>query len=662
MHQRADSGFSSANGTGLAKANGKSEPTLNHLIPPTAGTSPHRLRTQHRTLVLWAALALSAALAFHLPLPLSPPQRAALLGLAFPGAGYVACANVAGGALLALTLATQPLALFAWFGAGGVAFVVLHWGLAVVGAYLAAGEAVFAPAAVIDLAVLAAGFVYARVGAERARREGERRRLRRNEYLPAAVRRLEGFAVATPSGARELEMPALRSLQYIIETSLKDIDDFSDIDTVDQFQTAARRYKLYERMYVLAAYLGTHAPNAHGPIKRAYERLVEKSLTPASVGFWRWERLWGRFSIDCDPVARDNVMVTGFLLKGVALYTALTGDARYTRPGALRFRVAEGREYAYDLHSMDEAVVRQWASNPWCLFPCEPGWIYTMCNLQGRIGQTVYDRVFGTARAQDTARRFEASLDANFTEPDGSPLTIRSEPTGFTVPGLCGAINVLAVSMLCRGHLDHVARRCYAVFREENVRLDAATGDVELVGLVGADKIDPGNYKSSDAFLYGQLAIVAGEFGDEAVRVACVNHLKRTVGTVTLPSGATRLRGVSDLVHSLFTRAQFIGFEDWKTVIEKGPPKTTLNGPILSAVPYPGVLVAKAWSHTSADLDLVLYPSDRNGVFELGVEKLQPRGHYRISPDQTVVADEEGRVEFSVAIEGRTEVKITPVS
>ncbi|KAH7047327.1 hypothetical protein B0J12DRAFT_575464 [Macrophomina phaseolina] len=638
---------------------------LPELIPENVGSGLHRKKVQNRALATWSSLGAIAVYTFYQkPFGLSAPSRAAILGLVFPGAGYVACGNWLGWGLLVLTILTQPFVLFAWFGAGGIFFVIIHWSFSILGAYFAAEETLFEQAGYINVAILFSTFVYFRLGASNASRKGHAHRQKRNVYLPSTLSHIDASALPPSShGSRELSLAALRNIQYIIETSLKDVTDFSDIDTVDQFQTAARRYKLYERMYVLATYMTIYTPNCHAYVAEAYRKLIEKSLLPPSLGYWRWEKLWGHFSpVECDPVRRDNIMVTGFLLQGVALYTGITGDWRYTRPASLRFRVTDAKVYDYDIHSLDEAILSQWARNPWCLFPCEPNWIYTMCNLQGRIGQTVYDRIFGKTHARDTGARFEHSLDTNFTDTDGSILTIRSELTGFTIPGICGALNTLAMAMLTRGHLDHVSRRCYAIFREENVRLDELTGELHLVGLVGADKIDPGNYKPSDMFIYGQLGVLAGEFGDEAVRVACVRHMQKTAGTVTLPSGATRVRHDkgSDLVHSLFTRAQFIGREDWKTTVMQGPPKVALDGPVLSSVPYPGVLVAKAWSYTGSDLDLVLYPSDERGIFKLGIEKLQPSRRYRISRETVVSADVRGCLKLSVNIEGRTELNISP--
>jgi hypothetical protein len=95
--------------------------------------------------------------------------------------------------------------------------------------------------------------------------------------------------------------------------------------------------------------------------------------------------------------------------------------------------------------------------------------------------------------------------------------------------------------------------------------------------------------------------------------------------------------------------------------IEKGPSPTTLTGPILPEVPYPGVLVAKAYSPNSRDLDLVFYPSAEAGTFTIGVERLEPGVRYNIGEKETVIANKEGKVKFDVELDRRTAVLLTPV-
>jgi hypothetical protein len=86
-----------------------------------------------------------------------------------------------------------------------------------------------------------------------------------------------------------------------------------------------------------------------------------------------------------------------------------------------------------------------------------------------------------------------------------------------------------------------------------------------------------------------------------------------------------------------------------------------LQGPILFQVPYPGVLVAKARSITSRDLNLVLYPSAEGGRFRIGISRLQPGGRYTCSEQNlTFAADETGHAELDVLVDGRTEMHMIP--
>jgi hypothetical protein len=73
-------------------------------------------------------------------------------------------------------------------------------------------------------------------------------------------------------------------------------------------------------------------------------------------------------------------------------------------------------------------------------------------------------------------------------------------------------------------------------------------------------------------------------------------------------------------------------------------------------------LVAKAYSYTTKNLDLALYPSAAPGNFVLGVEKLLTGQKYNITKDSSGVADKNGKLECSVHVEGRTLVKLTPAN
>jgi hypothetical protein len=526
---------------------------------------------QKKTLGLWMTLVCTGLILFNgQVVQLSPKSRAAAVTMLFPGAGYIAAANWRAAALLILTYVLFPVCLFAWFGAGGLAFPLGLWILSAGGAYAVAEAELFDRADVVSVFLLGAFILYFNRISANARKQGIVKRDGRNAFIPAALDAIDAASVSPgPREDRELGLTELRNIQWTIDQGLLPLDDWTNFTVVDQFQTAALRYQLYEMMYCLGAYQGIYCPNFHGYVNTAYRNVIEKSLTPKVMNFWKWETLWGKFSTDFDPVKKENIMVTGFLLQGIALHVAITGDQHYAHPGSLKFQITEKQVYEYDIHSLAEALVKQWSETDYCLIACEPNWIYTPCNLQGMTGMVVYDRVFGTSYSKDLLPRFEASMVTNFTEADGSILPIRSGITGFTIPGLCGALTNLVNAMLCRGHMDHIARRMWAIFRTEAVDYDDATGKIQLKGLVGADKIDPGCYRANGYALFPILAYVAGEYGDEKIRKAATDQCVAGVGKYTTSTAATALKNVSNSANSCMVRASLLHKEDWKWLISK---------------------------------------------------------------------------------------------
>ncbi|KAF5591990.1 uncharacterized protein FSUBG_10294 [Fusarium subglutinans] len=558
-------------------------PYVKDLIPPNVGSGPHRKNVQARTLGVWIVFVLvSLGIFSQSYVDLGPKYRAAALGLIFPGAGYLASANVVGGILFALTWASIPLALFAWFGAGAILFPLLVWSLSILGAYFTTGDTIWENSGYWAPGILFAGFLYANVSSRAERNWGYKKRMARNEFILRQAAKTDRLVAAASKREEdeELSIERLRKLQFLFDKAFQSLDDWSGFTIVDQYQIAALRYQIYQMMFVLGLYQSTYAPNAHGYVNE---------------GFQRWERLTGKFSLDWDPVKKDNIMVTGFLLQGVMLYTTDTGDMRYTKPGSLVFNIDDKHSYSYSLHDLQETLVRQWSTSPYCLISYEPNWIYVMCNLQGMTGAVLYDRVFGTKSTEVLLPIFEESLNTNFTETSGSVLTIRSELTGFTIPGLCGAAGDLAAIMMGCGPLRNFSRSLWAIIRNETVQFDTKTKEVSLTGLVGADKIDAGNYRPNEYAMYTQLAIAAGEYGDEELKEACVNKFEQARGVNTAPTGSQYLdlENASCLMNLAALTAALIRPGAYHRMIQKGPPETALRGPILSEVPYPGIIILK---------------------------------------------------------------------
>jgi hypothetical protein len=459
-----------------------------------------------------------------------------------------------------------------WFGSGAIAVPLFLWVTAIPGAYLTTGASVWEPAGKCAAGILVAVFLYANRMSASQRAQGRKQREERNNLLQRGLLELDKtYVEAPPPGERELDLPTLRRIQHLIDMAYQDNDDWTWYTKIDQFQTSALRYQLYEIMYCLGVYQGIYAPNAHAYISEAFRRIIEKSLTPTVLNFWKWERLLGNFTTDCDPVKRDNIMVTGFFLEGLMLYIANTRDERYSQPGSLRFQVTKDRVFEYDIHTMWKAIMDQWKQNPYCLFPCEPNWIYTPCNFQGLIGSVLYERHYGGHETETLLPIFEESLNRNFTEENGSILPIRSELSGFTLPGLCGALGDVGNAMFTRATFPHMSRRFWTILRQEHVVFDRKSGKIELRNLKGADKIDPGNYRPDPYAIYPFIAQLSAEYGDEEMRKAALNKTREGYGSITTPTGAVALppgpKGPSNTTNASVLRAELLRGGDWKRLI-----------------------------------------------------------------------------------------------
>ena len=363
----------------------------------------------------------------------SPAVRASSLGLLFPGAGLIAVATIPSIFAFLVSTALIPLVLFAWFGAGGVLFPALLWVGTSALAGLLARDSVFEVAAPLWTAICVGGVAYLTYATYAANAEAEAHRNTRNSYLVEEVQQSQAAGQRHEPGSRELDLRTLRFLQWFIELAHTAKDDFSYHDVIDQFQTSAIRYQLYEAINDLGMYQFIYAPNFHGYLTQGMRNVIEKSLTSRVIGFWKWESLWGKFTTDWDPIKKDDIMVSGYMLQALGIYQTTSGDSRYTEKDCLVFEVDKTHKYAYDFKSIADAVKRNWDEGPYCLYSCEPNWIYTICNLVGISGMVYAERLLNVDYASSLKDRFEAALEEEFSNRDGSILPIRSELTGFTV-------------------------------------------------------------------------------------------------------------------------------------------------------------------------------------------------------------------------------------
>lgn len=217
-------------------------------------------------------------------------------------------------------------------------------------------------------------------------------------------------------------------------------------------------------------------------------------------------------------------MVTGYLGVAIGLYESSSGDRRYNEPGALDFVIADDKHYKSNYQGLADALNDNMTSNPYCLYPCEPNWTYSLCNLIGMGSLIVSDRILERNQSEKLRHRFERAIEEEFSETEGRILTIRSEFTGLTWPGLCGTLTDCINAMLMTAYLPHIAHRTWAMIRKEFVTYDG-NGKLQLLGLKGADLMDPGNYRGGQGAIRAFLAAAAAEFGDEKIKHQALDQL-----------------------------------------------------------------------------------------------------------------------------------------
>ena len=213
-------------------------------------------------------------------------------------------------------------------------------------------------------------------------------------------------------------------------------------------------------------------------------------------------------------------------------------------------------------------------------------------------------------------------------------------------------------AMLCAAYLPHIAHRNWAFSKNETI--SQKNGKTDLVNLVGADKLDPGNYKPGVGAMRALFATPAAEFGDQDISVEMLRQLDEEYHpVVTTKTGSLKNKNLSTLWQGNALRARMSGFQDWVTMVKEDLPENVRNGPLLEEALFPDVLVAKAYSHDGDSLDLVLYPGKEAGTFSLSFSRLRPGETYDLA-GKSATAGKKGEATLDVAIDGRTAVKLVP--
>jgi Linalool dehydratase/isomerase len=398
----------------------------------------------------------------------------------------------------------------------------------------------------------------------------------------------------------------------------------------------------------------TRLPAFAGYLSGAQRRLIDKQTDHRIWRYWALENFWGYFAVDANPLARQNIMFSGFCATQMAMYHAATGRRDYEQAGSFTLRHSSGRTYQSDLPALIAMLGREQGDSAFHLIACEPNWIYPLCNGIVAAAMTCCDRMNGN-QSSPREIEFRRSLENEFIDLAGRFVTCRSDHSGLALPVIGGALPQAMASLFLNATLPDIASRQWLLLRRELI--DPSGRELRRSCFW---PIDIGNYRFSRASAYAGTALAAAEMGDAEIARLCLDALDEECPATNAENGWHR-PNASVWTHAVELFARSNRTNSFRDLMIN--PRATAPRPTISAAPYPDVLVARA-EHADGMLAATLHPGQRPGRFRLGLSGLSPSGNYACdgTEEQRIAADGRGEGVVTVAIDARTEIRIRPMA
>lgn len=446
----------------------------------------------------------------------------------------------------------------------------------------------------------------------------------------------------------ELNQDEIKLLRLLLDRALQPVSEFNGFECIDQFQTAAIRYQINFMSYALSMVSARYLPASSAYMETAQKNLAKKSLDYRIWRYWKHENMWGNLKSSSDPIAKDNIMYSGFLGLQYALAMRTSRSDRFSAKNVLRLHHPTGDHFSYSLDELMDVLVQQYKSAPFGLLPCEPNWIYPICNAITACGVRCHD----TNTLNDNWPKIEASfrngLEQEFTTPAGQLVGARSSLTGLAIPAVGGVVMQALPCFFLNALFPGRAMQVW-----DMVRNDLTEKRARRV----LWPIDTGNYRYSRASSYAATAAAAVEMGDSETARLLLSLLDEDCPKTEIEGCSYRPTASlwSHCVELLARCGDHNAFRDMVV----GPHNEGEYGPTISSAPYPDVLIAKAQNKNGC-LSAVLYPGACAGYKPLKLSNLKPTQRYRVHVSDTYdfTADDSGSRVLQIPVHGRTPVRV----
>ena len=577
-----------------------------------------------------------------LALLLFPVWPVLSLGLIFPGGGFL----TSGSPLIftGLSLGLFGLAVFLWFATGNAIGPVAVWALSFCAAPFLMGSNIMPGLSALLLLspVLVALFWGGRFGLWQTRR----RRLKglNTEMASAAPR----SSIASPPAQSVLCAQQMAGLRFLLDRALQPVDRFDGFEHRDPFQTAALRYQVNFIAYALSLVQMNYLPALGGYLTEAQRRLKAKQENPKIWRYWQAENIWGNLALDRDPVARDNIMYSGFV--ATQMMMALK-TAPHPNPEFMNTLSGEDRGYGfrYDRAALIQTLNNQYEDAPFGLLPCEPNWIYPLCNFITASAMAAYDTQFGTAHWAGVKDNFRRLCEQEFMGVDGHFIAFRSSYTGMASPQVGGLVMKTFPCFFLNALFPDMARRQWWLTRKflQNRSLRKACWPVDV-----------GNYHYSRAAAYGASALAAAEMGDEDLRLRLLALMAADCDPVQ-KDGRFYYRQGSIWANANAFAASVTAPGSFCRLVNR---QTTRSGAYIKQAEADAVLFSAAYNKGAA-LSFTAHPQGRNGYTPVTIGGLRPGRAYQLlhpGGETPIIASRSGEADLNLPLFEPTEFLLSP--
>lgn len=575
------------------------------------------------------------------------PLKSAGLSLILPGAGLLADPYT-GSLFFFLIFSCFSFSIFLWFATGNIILPPLIWiaSIFLTFAYftnyslptpIENRTPLFIPPLLIGITIFIFKFNF---------HFNRSHRKKLNQYISTHSNQMHLYQSKEHNNENELTLSDLKHFRLFLDRALQPVEDFNGFEQLDQFQTAAIRYQINFISYAISCTQYEYFPAFSGYIEQAQRNLHRKQENYKTWKYWKLENIWGNLNSNPNPVIQDNIMYSGFLAAQIAY--GLQSDQNKTEiQNVINCTHPNGMQYHYTYTELIEILVRQYKFSDFGLLPCEPNWIYPLCNIITATAIHAHDNLYKTSYWNEIKDKFRHSLETEFITTTGKFIPFRSAYTGFSPPQIGGTVMQAFPCFFLNATLPDIANRQWLALKFELENKDWKKS---------LWPIDVGNYNFSRASSYAATALAAREMGDHTIADMLLEKLDQEHPIITQNEISYRKNS------SLWANANaFMAKTNKRNTLQKMvcKPQKDIKQPTLASTEYSEFSVAKAINKNNV-LQLVLYPTNKPCIKKLTIENLIPDTLYSVTTDHSALfrSDHDGIAKIEIALNGRTALAI----